>query len=45
VEEGSVMAGQIAGLIKDIKPVKEIIEDILEEFQRAIKKVGGKILS
>ncbi|MGB9809573.1 MAG: enoyl-[acyl-carrier-protein] reductase FabK, partial [Caldanaerobacter sp.] len=28
VEYGSVMAGQIAGLIKDIKPVKEIIEDI-----------------
>lgn len=28
---GSVMAGQIAGLIKDIKPVKSIIEDIINE--------------
>ena len=31
VEEGSLMAGQIAGMIKEIKPVKTIIEDIMAE--------------
>lgn len=31
VEEGSVMAGQTAGFIKDIKPCREIIEDIMAE--------------
>ncbi|MGB9779261.1 enoyl-[acyl-carrier-protein] reductase FabK [Caldanaerobacter sp.] len=40
VEYGSVMAGQIAGLIKDIKPVKEIIEDIIEEAARVIENLN-----
>lgn len=31
VIDGSVMAGQVCGLIKDIKPVEKIIEDIIEE--------------
>ncbi|GFN36508.1 enoyl-[acyl-carrier-protein] reductase FabK [Tepidimicrobium xylanilyticum] len=31
VVNGSVMAGQISGLIKEIKPCKEIIEDIINE--------------
>ncbi len=29
LENGSLMAGQIAGLIKEIKPVKQIIEEIM----------------
>lgn len=29
INQGSLMAGQISGLIKDIKPCKEIIEDIV----------------
>ena len=29
IEEGSLMAGQIAGLIKDVKPVREIVEDTM----------------
>jgi enoyl-[acyl-carrier protein] reductase II len=36
VEEGSLMAGQIAGLIKEIKPVKVIIEDIIAEAEKVI---------
>jgi enoyl-[acyl-carrier protein] reductase II len=36
IEEGSLMAGQIAGLIKDIKPVKEIIEGIYAEARAII---------
>ena len=37
IEEGSLMAGQIAGLIKDIKPVKAIIEDIMAEAEKVIE--------
>lgn len=43
IQNGSVMAGQIAGLIKDIKPVKEIMEDIIKEAQAVIKRVNGVI--
>lgn len=31
VDNGSVMAGQIAGMIKDIKPCKELIEGIISD--------------
>lgn len=31
VEKGSVMAGQISGLVKEIKPCKDIIKDIIGE--------------
>lgn len=34
VENGSVMAGQISGLIKDIKTCKEVIEDIIAEANK-----------
>jgi enoyl-[acyl-carrier protein] reductase II len=40
VEYGSVMAGQIAGLIKDIKPAKKIIEDIIKEATEVIEKLN-----
>ena len=33
VENGSVMIGQISGLLDDIKPVKTIIEDIVNSLQ------------
>ncbi len=36
VDNGSVMAGQIAGLIDDIKPVKIIIHDIIKETAEII---------
>ena len=36
IEEGSLMVGQIAGLIKEGKPVKVIIEDIMAEAARTI---------
>jgi enoyl-[acyl-carrier protein] reductase II len=39
LEEGSLIAGQIAGLVHDIRPVKEIIEGIMagaEEVMRGL---------
>lgn len=40
IEQGSFMAGQSVGLIKDIKPVHEIIEEIMEEFNETVRKLG-----
>jgi enoyl-[acyl-carrier protein] reductase II len=46
-DEGSFMAGQIAGLIHNIRPCKEIIEDIVIRTQKIIaeksKQFGGGI--
>lgn len=39
VENGSVMSGQIAGLISDIKPVAEIIQEITANAEKLIKKL------
>lgn len=39
VESGSVMAGQIAGLIKEIKPAKDIIQDIVNEAKAILKNL------
>ena len=36
VQEGSVMAGQISGMISEIKSVKEIIDEIIEEAEKTI---------
>jgi enoyl-[acyl-carrier protein] reductase II len=33
--EGELEIGQVSGLIKDIKPVKEIIEEIITDFEKA----------
>ena len=38
VENGSVMAGQIAGLVNEICPVKNIIEDVIKEAREVLEK-------
>ena len=43
VVRGSVMAGQIAGMIKDIRPVKQLIEDIVAEAEGVISKLPSLI--
>lgn len=39
VEWGSVMIGQISGLLKDIKPVKDIIDDIVSKIPATLDRV------
>ncbi|MEJ6952163.1 enoyl-[acyl-carrier-protein] reductase FabK [Natronospora cellulosivora (SeqCode)] len=41
IDEGSVMAGQIAGLISDIKPAKEIIDEIMKDAKSIIENFKG----
>ncbi|MGP1349330.1 MAG: enoyl-[acyl-carrier-protein] reductase FabK [Stomatobaculum sp.] len=40
IKNGTVMAGQIAGLIKDVKPCAEIIQDLMREFRSLAGKAA-----
>ena len=39
LDNGSFMAGQIASYINEIKPCKEIIEDIMKEAKSIVSKI------
>ena len=39
LDEGSLIAGQISGLIRDIRPVKEIIESIVAEAEEVVGRM------
>jgi enoyl-[acyl-carrier protein] reductase II len=41
VNMGSVMAGQVVGLIREIKPVKEIIHDVLQQAGDELERLLG----
>ena len=41
VKEGSVMIGQISGMLTDIKPCTTIIKDIMTETETVIKNLQG----
>ena len=43
--EGELEIGQIASLIKDISPVKAIMEEIVGEFNEAVKNISTLTLS
>ena len=43
VDNGSVMLGQIAGLIKDIKSVEDIIQDIVGNVPAVLSNIRGNI--
>ena len=39
LEDGELEIGQISGLIHDIKPVKEIVNNIIEEFNTSLQEL------
>jgi enoyl-[acyl-carrier protein] reductase II len=38
-EYGSLMAGQSVGLMKDIKPIKKVMEEFIKEGEEELQKV------
>jgi enoyl-[acyl-carrier protein] reductase II len=40
IDDGWLLAGQIAGIINEIKPVKTIIEDIMNQAEEVIRILG-----
>jgi enoyl-[acyl-carrier protein] reductase II len=43
-EYGSVMSGQIAGLVKGIQPAKEIIEEVVGEAARLAEEIRSRFM-
>ena len=43
VEFGSLMAGQSAGLVDQVKPLKEVLVHLIKEAEAELKRVKGKI--
>ena len=41
LEEGSLLAGQIAGLIEDIKPVGSIIADVMSQAEATVARLSA----
>ena len=41
LDEGELEIGQISGLIHDIKPVAEIVKEMVDEFEKAKKDVAN----
>ena len=39
LEEGELEIGQVSALIKEIKPVKKIVEEIVAEYEEAKKEI------
>jgi enoyl-[acyl-carrier protein] reductase II len=44
IDFGSVMAGQIAGLIKEEKTCREIIEELFSETRKHLREAGTVLL-
>lgn len=42
IENGSVMAGQIAGAVKRIEPVADIIQDIMQSAEREYERLSAR---
>jgi enoyl-[acyl-carrier protein] reductase II len=43
IEEGSFMAGQIAGLVKSIRPTKEIVESMVNEAEVLLSNAKNRL--
>ena len=43
VKTGSVMSGQIAGMVKDEKSCKEIIEQMMNEMEELLKGAPARL--
>ena len=41
VEKGTISVGQGVGLIHDVKPIKEVVQDIMKEAGEVAKKLGA----
>ena len=41
LEDGELEIGQIAGLIHTVKPVADIVEDMVREFEEAKKAIAS----
>lgn len=43
VEQGSLMAGQVAGMMKEVRPVAVILEELVTDCRRTVENLSGKL--
>ena len=43
IKTGSVMMGQVAGLCKEIRPLSEIFEDMMNDSKKQLEELKKKI--
>ena len=41
VDTGSFMAGQVAGMVHDIRPLRQIFEDLMAGYHKTVKEMQG----
>lgn len=39
IDEGSLMAGQVVGMVNEIKPVKEILDNLYSDYLKELEKI------
>jgi enoyl-[acyl-carrier protein] reductase II len=43
VEHGSLMAGQSVGMLKKVQPLRDILQELVDEADRAVTEVRGRL--
>lgn len=43
LENGSLMAGQVAGMIREIRPIRAILEEMYTDAQKVIRALGEQV--
>ena len=43
LEQGSAPSGQVAGLIREVKPAAEIVDDVVAEARQVLHRLGRGI--
>ncbi|MBM6695227.1 nitronate monooxygenase [Pseudoflavonifractor capillosus] len=41
VDTGSFMAGQVAGMVHEVRPLRQIFEDLMEGYDKTVKEMQG----
>ena len=41
VDTGSFMAGQVAGMVHEIRPLRQIFEDLMAGYEKTVKEMQG----
>lgn len=42
VEMGSLMAGQVAGMVREVRPVRAILEELVSDCQKRVKELSSQ---
>ena len=43
VEHGSLMAGQSVGMLSKVQPLRDILQELVDEADRAVTEVRGRL--